>query len=288
MNEEVVEILGGFFYFWVYNYFINMLEKYKKVIVWSPRVLVAFVILGLMVWDFYLFYLLYIPLIVVLGISWKKELFGAVVFFALTLGYIYGLLFDVAKFTSGFRFVWIGFLFFLITGILFALGFKLKAKNLEKKKMNFFRILLIFFTGLLIPLFFGLGWLSWAGLSMKTREFVIWKSYWYPQNINVTAKNTPEDTYTNFRNALLEDNIEGALEWVSIEKREEYREVFNNDKFLVEYKNLPDVNKIKKSEEDTYTNSTVYHFRMIIGGEEVGYSVNFTKDLDGIWYIESI
>ncbi|MFH1677244.1 MAG: hypothetical protein ABH888_00325, partial [Patescibacteria group bacterium] len=64
----------------------------------------------------------------------------------------------------------------------------------------------------------------WTYIKIKNGDLVKWDNKWYtkeelkkafpPQYIEVPAKNTPEQVYTIFRQALLDNDIEKALEQI--------------------------------------------------------------------------
>lgn len=109
-----------------------------------------------------------------------------------------------------------------------------------------------------------------------------------PQYINVPAKNTPEDAYTAFREALLADDVEKALGFMTEESRDEYRELFKDEDIYQKYKMIPEFKDlIENSDSDNY-------FEYIYFGKEKDpekdppYTIEFEKGLEGLWQIESL
>ena len=110
-----------------------------------------------------------------------------------------------------------------------------------------------------------------------------------PQYHEAPEQNTPEEVYIIFRQALLDDNIELALEQISEESKEEYREALNKPEKLKIYQEIPEVKVIKRQEKDSYGNyaSYVYYDKEKIEGE-IPYSIDFEKNWYGYWKIDSI
>ena len=87
--------------------------------------------------------------------------------------------------------------------------------------------------------------LVWVRIQINRGNLVKWDGQWYtkeqlkekfpPQYIEVEAKNTPEEVYAKFRQALLDNDIETALEQIREEKRKEYREAFKDREKLEEW-----------------------------------------------------
>ena len=127
---------------------------------------------------------------------------------------------------------------------------------------------------------------------IKTGEWVKWDNKWYtreqlaekfpPQVYDVEAKNTPEEVYTNFRQALLDNNLEKALSFIVEENREEYRQAFE-DKVKLEawVKRLPE--EIVK--ENEYSNLASFDINY---GTESKNSATFIKNREGYWEIDKI
>jgi hypothetical protein len=112
--------------------------------------------------------------------------------------------------------------------------------------------------------------------------------YGGPQGYEVEAKNTPEDTYAKFREALLKNDIEGALQWITPEKREEYRRGFADATILEKYKKLPEVVDLVREKGGTFGNFSGYEYYLPEGQYKRAHSVDFIKSRDGIWLIDFI
>jgi hypothetical protein len=129
---------------------------------------------------------------------------------------------------------------------------------------------------------------------VRTGGIVKWDNKWYTkkelaekfpsQYYEVEAKNTPEEAYAGFRQALLENDIEKALEYVVEEKREMYREAFQDQNKLEKVKLIPEVDKIMKSEKNSYDNFSNYYY------ERDGdfFEIDFLKNEEGFWMISGI
>jgi hypothetical protein len=118
-------------------------------------------------------------------------------------------------------------------------------------------------------------------------ELIKWEGRYYsreklremfpPQYYEVPAKNTPEETYTAFRQALLDNKKEEALEHISEKNRQLYREAFEDEERLSEWvKKLPE--EIIK--EDEYGNFSNYYYLNAIDLEDnIAHFINFKKTL---------
>ncbi len=102
------------------------------------------------------------------------------------------------------------------------------------------------------------------------------------------AKNTPEEVYENFRQALLDGNKEKALSFIRPESREYYREAFKNEERLETYKKIPELSLIRKNENDSYGNYSVYSYFIDNNSDNIPYYINFEKNRAGYWEIDSI
>jgi len=119
----------------------------------------------------------------------------------------------------------------------------------------------------------------WDGKTYTKEEF---KNAFPPQEYNVPAKNTPEEVYTAFRQALLNNDIEGALGQIREENREEYRQAFNDKEKLDKWvKGLPE----KITKENELGNFSYYDLDYKDGYE---HTVEFLKGPDGYWRIDQI
>jgi len=145
---------------------------------------------------------------------------------------------------------------------------------------------------LMVILFFLL--LIWTKRKIDNGEMVKWDGKWMtkeefhkivpPQVYKVESKNKPEEVYASFRQALLNNDTEKALGLIRAEKRAKFGEVFKDKKMLENYKTLPKVEKIIKSEKDSYENFSSYYYD---DGEKV-YFIEFIKNKDGYWEIDQI
>lgn len=124
-------------------------------------------------------------------------------------------------------------------------------------------------------------------VQIKRGEYVKWDGEWYtkkelkekypPQYNESVARNTPEEVYEIFRQALLEGNLELALEQITEQERDDYREAFKDkEKFNNWVKMLPE--NLKNGEING--NYAVYDI-------EKG-RAHFFKDYTGYWKINSI
>ena len=106
----------------------------------------------------------------------------------------------------------------------------------------------------------------------------------YPHHYSVEAKNTPKEIYSKFRQALLDDDIEKALECIEEEDRERYREELSDPDTLENYKTLPAASSLEIDENYNYENIKSYNYKQ----KDTIYSVEFIKKQNGYWKIEAI
>lgn len=130
---------------------------------------------------------------------------------------------------------------------------------------------------------------------IRTGGLVKWDNQWYtkkelaekfpPQYYEVEAKNTPEEAYAGFRQALLDNNHEKALEYVVEEKREEYSNAFQEKEDLDNWiKQLPE----NITKEDEYGNFASFYYLSLDTKDEVGHKIEFVKNKKGFWMISGI
>ena len=119
----------------------------------------------------------------------------------------------------------------------------------------------------------------WDGATYTKEEF---KKQFPPQEYDVPSKNTPEEVYANFRQALLKNDIESALGQIREESREEYRQAFSNkEKFDNWVKSLPEnISNIKIN-----GNFANYYWDK---GDGFEHTIDFMKNSDGYWQIDQI
>jgi hypothetical protein len=127
-------------------------------------------------------------------------------------------------------------------------------------------------------------------------DLVKWEGQWYtkeqlykkypPQYIEVPAKNTPEEVYARFREALLKNDIEGALNEMVIEKREQYRQAFaDKAKFNVWVKRFPEI--INKDTENGNF-ATYFYINNSDSNDRISHPITYIKNSEGYWQIDTI
>ena len=152
-----------------------------------------------------------------------------------------------------------------------------------------FKVIGISLIVLIFAIMAFFGYVYWQ---VKTGRLIFWDGQWYtkeqirekvgPQVYHVESKNTPEEVYAKFREALLKGDTEKALLEMRKEVRSEWREVFKDkEKFDKWVKTLPE--KITKEEE--LGNFSTYH---IDYGTKNRNTVDFIKDEQGYWQIDAI
>jgi hypothetical protein len=122
-------------------------------------------------------------------------------------------------------------------------------------------------------------WLKWEGKWISRGEF---EKIIPPQVYKVESKNKPEEVYTAFRQALLDNDTEKALSLMVAEKREVYREAFADEGKLSEWvKKLPE-GFVKEDEDGNYS---YYDWNKNDGYK---HTVIFIKNRNGYWEIDQI
>ncbi len=160
-------------------------------------------------------------------------------------------------------------------------------------KKKILKILGYIVLGIIIVL---LGFFVWARYEMETGQLVKWDGEWYtkeeleekypPQQYDIEAKNTPEEVYSKFREALLNNNKEKALKFIVEDKKDLYREAFNNkNKYKEWLERLP--KKINK--ENIHGNhASYYYLNEKDSDDNIAHPINFVKTNKGYWKIDSI
>lgn len=168
---------------------------------------------------------------------------------------------------------------------------KTESQNVGKPGIKkYLKIIAIILAVILLLI---IGYFVFVYIQIQRGEYVKWDGKWYtneelkekypPQYNESIPQNTPEEVYSKFRQALIDDNFELALEQIvssPIEERnirEKYRKSFQDKDRLNEWiKTLPE--NIEKIE---------------ISGNYATYraeknTIHFFKDYTGYWKIESI
>jgi len=154
------------------------------------------------------------------------------------------------------------------------------------------KILKILGIGLGLVVLLYVGWSVYLKIRIDRGDLIKWDNKFYtkeelkqkfpPQEYNVPAKNTPEEVYANFRQALLKNDIEGALAQIREQNREEYRQAFSNkEKFDKWVKGLPE-NITKENELGNFSYYDIDY------GTENKNTATFIKNSDGYWQIDQI
>lgn len=162
-------------------------------------------------------------------------------------------------------------------------------KTENKKNSKAVKIFLIVFVA---SLFFVLANYAYFKIQIKRGELVNYYGKWYtkeqlkkefpPQYYDVPAKNTPEEVYAEFRQALLNNDIEKALILIREEDREEYRKILQENGTMEHWgKKLPE--KITKESEI----GNFAHYDIDMGTENKN-TISFLKDENGYWKIDNI
>jgi hypothetical protein len=153
--------------------------------------------------------------------------------------------------------------------------------------------ILIIIAGILALLF--LGYVGYNYYRIKTGKLFEHMGRWYtleefrekygPQVYEVESKNTPEEVYQKYRQALLDKEIDYALSLMTEEKRPVYRKAFEDkEKFNQWIKDLPE--QIEK--ESQYGNFANYSYSTQEEDGIYNHHVLFEKNRDGYWQIYGI
>jgi len=137
-----------------------------------------------------------------------------------------------------------------------------------------------------------IGWSVYLKIKIDRGDIIIWDGKAYtkeelqktfpPQEYKAEAKNTPEEVYAKFREALLKNDIEGALAQIREKNREEYRQAFSDkEKFDKWVKSLPE----KISNIKINNNFGTYFWDKNDGFE---HAIDFIKDSNGYWQIDQL
>lgn len=149
-----------------------------------------------------------------------------------------------------------------------------------KPDRRYLKIGAIIFGAVLILV---IGYFVYFYIQIQRGEYVKWNGIWYtkeelkekypPQYVETPAKNTPEEVYATFRQALLDGNLELALEQITERRRGEYREILNIEGSMEKWGDeLPHKIILEK-----------------ISGNDAYYNlVTFSKDYTGYWKIRII
>lgn len=154
------------------------------------------------------------------------------------------------------------------------------------------KILKIAGISLAIVIIFFIGWSVYLKVMIDRGNLIVWDSKVYtkkefnkqfpPQEYNVAAKNTPEEVYTQFKEALLKNDIEGALAQIREKNRADYRQAFSDKGKLDKWvKGLPE----KITKENEYNSLSYYNLDF---KDDYKHTIKFVKGSDGYWQIDQI
>lgn len=166
-------------------------------------------------------------------------------------------------------------------------------------------VLVISLLALVLGNYYFQGWVNYkmAKVSQGLAESQYpWRDYtaaelnkMYPQirYADVPTRVTPEQTYTNFRQALKDSNLKMAIEQLSNSSRERYKEnkkmvesFYEDNKFQELYKYYSE--KIKKvSMSETLAQYEFNYYSPEYKRELIG-SLDFIKDANGDWKMNSL
>lgn len=155
---------------------------------------------------------------------------------------------------------------------------------------------------ILAPVFIFVLWFAFEfarSFYYISNDYVKYQDKWYKQEDlpreateefgDIRAKlravpvlRTPEETYSLFRNALLGENYEEALQYIAVEKRDDYRYIFEDKQKVKEWASkLPE--EIKKESDGEFRLEYSYDI-----SDKYYHSIHFVKEFTGYWMIKSI
>lgn len=153
--------------------------------------------------------------------------------------------------------------------------------------------ILVIIAGAII-LYYAIA-MVYAYIRIQNGDLTKWNGKWYtqeelakqfpPQYAESVAKNTPEGVYATFRQALLDNNLELALQQITEQHKEEYRGIFSS------YKNLHDLGVIYPetiTKESEYGNFSYFKYEFVRDEKIINSRADFFKDVTGYWKIDSI
>ena len=167
-------------------------------------------------------------------------------------------------------------------------------KNKIKKFIGFY---LLLFLGLLLIL---IGYVWYINKQNLVRLNLAQPSFPYakysdeeleekfPQypNEKVATVQTPEQTYAKFIEALKRGDVEGMLVNFTERKRNEYREFLLNE---IKEKKLNELlNRLDKTIYQIESFETIANYSFQQGRKDGDSFIEFVKDLDGVWKIDSL
>jgi hypothetical protein len=155
-----------------------------------------------------------------------------------------------------------------------------------------FSILGVIFLGIV-------AYYSYFFIKIKNGDLVKWDNKWYakeelkklypPQYHNTPEKNTPEQVYAEFREALLKKDITRALALIAPANRDKYFSRFKDEALLKKYQTIPDSSQIKKAFQGDLENFASYYY-IVTDSHEINntYDIEFLKNANGYWEISAI
>lgn len=164
-------------------------------------------------------------------------------------------------------------------------------------------ILLVAFIALVAGNYYLQSWtdlkMAKVGMGLAESRYP-WRDYtaaelnkMYPQirYADVPTRVAPEQTYANFRQALKDNNLELAIEQLSKSSRERYAEnvadltvAYNKGEFVEIYKKYPE--EIEKS--NMYESMAQYYFVEKLNDKITNYPIDFSKNANGDWKMDSL
>ncbi|MFH0891463.1 MAG: hypothetical protein V1867_01650 [Candidatus Falkowbacteria bacterium] len=140
------------------------------------------------------------------------------------------------------------------------------------------------------------AYLSYIQYRINRGDILEYDGKWYtkeqvrelfgPQYYEVESKNTPEEVYAAFREALLRDDKETALMLIREERKEKYINSFSSKNLIDLGSMYPEI--ITKDELNSTGNHAVYKYNWNDGEKDTESEIFFTKNSQGYWEIDGI
>jgi hypothetical protein len=159
-----------------------------------------------------------------------------------------------------------------------------------------FKILSLFAAAIILAVFFYYGYFF---IRIKQGYYTKFNNQWYtqaelkklvpPQYYDAPAKNNPAEVYTDFREALKNNNQARALSFFSSQTKGTYQKIFTD--YQKKNKSLAGLAEIYLPDitiTDQFKNFATFNFKFKQDEKNITSSGKFVKDSEGYWRIEYI
>ena len=153
-----------------------------------------------------------------------------------------------------------------------------------------FKILGVFFSLVILLI---VAFLGYSFYKIKTTDYIKYQGEWYTQEefddiisqnqAKIEEKNTPEEVYKNFYQAVNQGSADEAIEYITEPERIRYYKILSRRIDSLQ-QTLPEPEKIKPNQNLIHENSASYYYRNRDGSAVE--TISFKKGLDGYWRID--